>query len=222
MVHNGFRARVRSAFCDPWAPMVSVFGGGVSWALGNPGSTSVIAAGAMFGTAVSVSMLTRQARVTGARQRELVALFDEHVGSLRGVRTDALPAVVQAKADEAVAAADIARPSVLQMASACDALDEAIAAARAVSGRGEHAVESIGRTVGRMKARRSGVLGRLEAATDEVATVYTGLLELSATARTIGMALDDSEVAAVNDSVTLLQMTFAELEVEALAPDPHG
>jgi hypothetical protein len=45
--------------------------------------------------------------------------------------------------------------------------------------------------------------------------VYAGLLELSATARTIGVSVDDTDVGAVNDSVTLLQMTFAELEADA-------
>ena len=53
---------------------------------------------------------------------------------------------------------------------------------------------------------------------DEVATVYAGLLELSATARTMGVSLDDTEVGAVNDAVTLLQMTFAELEADAAEP----
>jgi hypothetical protein len=57
---------------------------------------------------------------------------------------------------------------------------------------------------------------------DEVATVYAGLLELSVTARTMGVSLDDTEVGAVNDAVTLLQMTFAELEVDAASlPDEH-
>jgi hypothetical protein len=45
--------------------------------------------------------------------------------------------------------------------------------------------------------------------------VYAGLLELSATARTIGVSVGDTDVGAVNDSVTLLQMTFAELETDA-------
>ena len=31
----------------------------------------------------------------------------------------------------------------------------------------------------------------------------------------MGVSLDDTEVGAVNDSVTLLQMTFAELEADA-------
>ena len=66
-----------------------------------------------------------------------------------------------------------------------------------------------------MRSRRARLFDTLTAAVDEVATVYAGLLELSATARTMGVSLNDAEVAAVNDSVTLLQMTFAELEADA-------
>jgi hypothetical protein len=50
------------------------------------------------------------------------------------------------------------------------------------------------------------------AAVYEVATVYTGLLELSATARTMGVSLDSTEVIRVNDTSVLLQASFAELE----------
>ncbi len=45
--------------------------------------------------------------------------------------------------------------------------------------------------------------------------MYAGLLELAVTARTMCVSLDDTDVGAVNDSVTLLQMTFAELEADA-------
>jgi hypothetical protein len=121
-----------------------------------------------------------------------------------------------------LAAADNARPYVLQVAAALDALDEAIAAAREVSGQGEHATDAIKRTVGRLQARRTKLFERLTAAVDEVATVYAGLLELSATAHTMGVTLDDTEVSAVNDSVTLLQMTFAELEADAAALPVEG
>jgi hypothetical protein len=101
------------------------------------------------------------------------------------------------------------------MAAAVDALDDAIAAAREVSGQGDHAVESIKKTIARLRSRRATLFERLTAAVDEVATVYAGLLEVSATARTMGVSLDDTEVGAVNDAVTLLQMTFAELEADA-------
>ena len=175
----------------------------------------------MLGTAVTVGALTRswdeppaQLR-PGTRQQGLTKLLDGHVRSLRALQTEALPGVVQTKAEDALAAADAARPSVLQLAAAVDALDEAISAARKVPGQGEHAAESIRKTVGRLKSRRAKLFDRLTAAVDEVATVYAGLLELSATARTMGVSLDDTEVGAVNDSVTLLQMTFAELEADA-------
>ena len=150
----------------------------------------------------------------GTRQHELIDLLDGHVRSLRALQTGTA-GLVQTKAEDALAAADAARPSVLQVAAAMDALDEAISAAREVSGQGEHAAESIKKTVGRLKSRRAKLFDRLTAAVDEVATVYAGLLELSATARTMGVSLDDTEVGAVNDSVTLLQMTFAELEADA-------
>ena len=47
--------------------------------------------------------------------------------------------------------------------------------------------------------------------------VYAGLLELTATTQRLVISLDDSAVSAVVDSVTLLQMTFAELEADAAA-----
>jgi hypothetical protein len=101
------------------------------------------------------------------------------------------------------------------MAAAVDALDEAISATRNVFGQRDHAAESINKMVGRLTARRARLLDRLTAAVDEVATVYAGLLELTVTARTMGVSHDDTDVGAVNDSVTLLQMTFAELEADA-------
>ena len=221
MASKEFRARLLAGVRDPWALLLSTFGGGTVWALGTPVPQSVGAAGVMLGTAAMVGALTRSrdepsSRLrAGTRQEGLINLFDGHVRSLRTLQTEALPVVVQTKAEDALAAADAARPSVLQVAAAVDALDMAISAARKVSGQGEHAAESIKKTVDRLKARRTKLFFRLTAAVDEVATVYAGLLELSATARTMGVALDDTEVGAVNDSVTLLQMTFAELEADA-------
>jgi hypothetical protein len=73
-----------------------------------------------------------------------------------------------------------------------------------------------------LTSRRPNLFDKLTAAVDEVATVYAGLLELSATARTMSVALDDTEVGAVNDSVTLLQMTFAELAADAATLSNEG
>jgi hypothetical protein len=221
MAGNRVGACALASVRDPWALLLSTFGGGAVWAFGASIPQSIGTAGVMLGTAAMVGALTRsreesQAQLRpGTRQRGLINLLDGHVRSLRALRTEALSGVVQTKAEDALAAADAARPSVLQVAAAVDALDDAISAARRLSGQGEHAAESIKMTVGRLKSRRAKLFDRLTAAVDEVATVYAGLLELSATARTMGVSLDDTEVGAVNDSVTLLQMTFAELEADA-------
>ena len=214
--------------CNPWPLLLSSFGGALAWALGTPVPLSVGTAGVMLATAAAVGAFTGSSDDApvqlrrGTRQQELVILLDGHVRSLRVLQSKALPGVVQSQADDALAAADNARPYVLQVAAALDALDEAIAAAREVSGQGEHATDAIKRTVGRLQARRTKLFERLTAAIDEVATVYAGLLELSATAHTMGVTVDDTEVSAVNDSVTLLQMTFAELEADAAALPVEG
>jgi hypothetical protein len=210
MTRNGIGARLVAGTRDPWALLLSVFGGGMAWAFGASVPLSVGTAAVMLGTAATVGALTRPRGDTpeqlrsGTRQQGLVILLDGHVRSLRALQTEALPDVVQTKAEDALAAADAARPSVLQMAAAVDALDDAIAAAREVSGQGDHAVESIKKTMARLRSRRATLFETLTAAVDEVAT-----------ARTMGVSLDDTEVGAVNDAVTLLQMTFAELEADA-------
>jgi hypothetical protein len=221
MAHNGFRARLLASMRDPWTLLLSTFGGATAWAFGASITLSAATTVVMLGTAAAFGAFTRnddeplwQLRA-GTRQHGLINLLDAHVRSLRALQSTALPDAVQPKAEDALAAADAARPSVLQMAAAVDALDEAISAARNVPGQGEHAAESINNTVGRLKSRRTALLDRLTAAVDEVATVYAGLLELSATARTMGVSVDDTDVSAVNDAVTLLQMTFAELEADA-------
>jgi hypothetical protein len=221
MVHNGFRPRLLASMRDPWVLLLSAFEGATTWACGAPIPLAAATAAVTLGTAAAFTALGTKYRKTpaplraGTRQHGLIDLLDGHVRSLRALQNTTLPDVVQPKAQDALAAADAARPSVLQMAAAVDALDEAISAARKVSGQGEHAAESINKTVDRLKARRAKLLDKLTAAVDEVATVYAGLLELAATTRTMGVSIDDTDVGAVNDSVTLLQMTFAELEADA-------
>jgi hypothetical protein len=225
---TGFGTRLTAAVRDPWALLLSMFGGGIAWAFGASIPLSSGTAAVMLGTAVTVGAFTRPRETAsprlrpGTRQHGLVILLDGHVRSLRTLQTEVLPGVVQTKAEDALAAADAARPSVLQMAAAVDALDDAISAALDVSGQGEHAVEAIKKTITRLRSRRSGLFERLTAAVDEVATVYAGLLEVSATARTMGITLEDAEVGAVNDAVTLLQMTFAELEADAARLPSEG
>ena len=228
MTGNRFGPRLLIAARDPWALLLSTFAGGTVWAFGSPLPLSVGTAGVMLGTATVVGAITRarddspaQLR-RGTQQEGLINLLDSHVRSMRLLHKGELPDAVQFKAQDALAAADAARPSVLQVAAAVDALDDAIFAARGVSGQGERAAESIEKSICRLTSRRAKLFDELTAAVDEVATVYAGLLELSATARTMGVALDDTEVGVVNDSVTLLQMTFAELEADAATLSYEG
>jgi hypothetical protein len=228
MADNRFGPSLLVAALDPWALLLSTFAGGTVWAVGSPIPLCVGTAGVMLGTATVVGALTRSrddypARLRrGTQQEGLINLLDSHVRSMRLLQTGKLPEVVQFKAEDALAAADAARPSVLQVAAAVDALDDAILAARGVSGQGARAADSIEKSIGRLRLRRTKLFDKLTATVDEVATVYGGLLELSATARTMGVALDDTEVGTVNDSVTLLQMTFAELEADAATLSHEG
>lgn len=222
--HRG--VRLLTAARDPWALLLATFGGGTAWALGAALPLCAGTAGVMLTTAAVVGALTRApegpARLRpGTPQRGLVDLFDGHLRSLRALHSPALPPVVRAKADDALVATAAARPFVVRMATAVDALDESIAAARDVAGRGVDAAQTIGRTVDRMGSRRVRLLDGLAAAVDDVATVYAGLLELSATARTMGVGFDDTEVGAVNDSITLLRITFAELEADSASLPEH-
>lgn len=174
-------ARLLMSARDPWVVLLSVFGGGVAWALGVSVPSSLVMTVTMLTTAATVGALTRTRGVRpvplrpGTRQQALIHLLDGHVRSLRSLQTPSMPGVVRTKAEEALVAAGAARPYVLRVAAAVDALDDSSSAA----------------------------------------TVYAGLLELSATARTMGVCFDDTDVGSVNDSVTLLQMTFVELQADA-------
>jgi hypothetical protein len=222
MAHNGFRTRMLPSIRDPWVLLLSAFDGATTWACGAPVPLAAAVAAVTLGTGAAFTALGTKYRKTpaptlrvGTRQHGLIELLDGHVRSLRALQRNGLPVVAQPKAQDALGAADAARSSVLKMAGAVDTLDEAISAARKVSGQGEHAAETINKTVGRLKERRAKLLGKLTAAADEVATVYAGLLEVSATALTMDVSLDDGDLGAINDSVTVLQMTLAELEADA-------
>ena len=214
-------SRVLESARNPWVAMLYAFGGGILWALDMSVSQVLAGATVLWVTSAAVGALTRsRARQVaspccGVRQRELVEQFDDHVRALRTLDGYGLPEVVRTKAAEALVAADSVRPTVWQLAVATDVVDDAIATAGALRAQGPLALSSIGTTVGRLRTRRDGLLERLATAVDEIATVYAGLLELSATASTIGLGVQDREISAVNDSITLLHMTFAELEVQA-------
>lgn len=218
MVHNRFRARLLAGMRDPWVVLLSASEGAVAWAWGVPAVLAVVIATVTSSTAAVFIAFGGGRKESPAplrdetRQRELIALLDHHLCSLRALRRRQMPDIVRARVEDAMAAADRARPSVARIAAAVDTLDETISAAGEVSSRGAAAAASIKMTVERLTVRRSELLGRLATAVDEVAAVYAGLLELAATTGTVVAAPDTSDVSMVNHSVTALRMTLAELE----------
>lgn len=213
-------SRLFTVVREPWTLLATGFGGGVVWAAGGPIAVAATVASVVYVCAVTVSVFADPPGSAtdlrpGTRQHELIGLLDSHLCALQTLRTGDPPELIVAQADRALTAARGAQPSVLRLAMAVDALDEAITSARAVAGQREHATSSIRLTVGRLRTRRTALLDRLAGAVDEVATVYAGLLELSATARTMGVEPADGDIATVNESVTLLRMTFAELDADA-------
>src|SRR5690348_7599074 len=117
MAAKRFRMRTAAGAHDPWVLLLTAFGGAAAWAFGLSVPQSAGAAGTTFGAAVVVSALTRPQDDTsalprpGSGQRDLINLLDDHVHSLRILRSKPLPDLVQTKADDALAAADAARPS---------------------------------------------------------------------------------------------------------------
>ena len=59
MARNGIGARLLAGARDPWALLLSVFGGGMAWAFGAPVPLSVGTAAVMLGTAATVGAFTR-------------------------------------------------------------------------------------------------------------------------------------------------------------------
>src|SRR4029078_9835499 len=131
MARSGFGARLGRGMCNPWALLLSTFGGALAWALGTPVPLSVGTAVVMLATAAAVGAFTGSSDDApvqlrrGTRQQELVILLDGHVRSLRALQSKALPGVVQSQTEGALAAADNARPYVVQGAAALEALDGA-------------------------------------------------------------------------------------------------
>lgn len=213
---------------EPWTLLLSGLGGGLAWAAGAPILGAGVVTVGMLGAAAGVAALTsRSAKGGEPRPRDgtvqagLIDDLDRCLADLRTLRADDLPDAVETSTVEALTAADGARRSALRVAVAADTLDAAIERAQSLAGRVSGS-GSVRDTVDRMSRRRDALLVRLRAAVDEVAELYARLLELTATVNTLDVGGDVSDIGRVNDSITALQDTFAELEAEVarVAPPP--
>ena len=109
MAHNRFRGRLLTGMRDPWALLLSTFGGATAWAFGTAIPLAVTTTAMMLGVAAIVGALTRSRDETsaslraGTPQQGLINLLDGHVRSLRTLRSKALPDVVRPRAEAALA-----------------------------------------------------------------------------------------------------------------------
>jgi hypothetical protein len=174
----------------------------------------------MLVTAATVSALSgRKAPVVEKKlrgrseQAALVAALDGYLRDLRDLEKAQLPEEVKSSAIEALVAADGARAAAVKVAQAIDSLDLAIDRATGVAA--HRVTDGTKSAVERMKTRRRTLLEKLNANVDEVAEVYTRLLELSATVGTMGLGENGAaDVEAVNASMESLSQAFAELAGE--------
>src|SRR5690349_10466169 len=94
-----------SGMREPWAVLVSVFGGAMAWALGCSAPLAAAIATVMLGTTMVGGMARRRGALrVGTQQHGLIMLFDGHVRSMRKLRGRASPDVVRFQADSALAA----------------------------------------------------------------------------------------------------------------------
>jgi hypothetical protein len=147
----------------------------------------------------------------GTEQEALVVNLGRYVEDLRTLRASHQPDVVVDPAIEAVVATEHAHRTAVRVAAAVDGLDVALSRSGGPSGSGE-----VRDAVRRMEVRRTALLGKLRGTVDEVAEVYTKLLEMSAAVSALDVdAGATEEVAKVNDSLDTLRQSLSELEAQA-------
>ena len=220
----GFWNRVGSSATDPWLGLTSAFGGGLAWAVGL-GPWGLAIAGGMYAAGAVVGGLFKDKEEgpqepplpqlqKGTEQAQLVGNLAKYIADLRTLREGPKPDALVDPSIEALVAAENAYGAAVRVAAAVDGLDVALWR----SG-GPTDNQQVREAVKRMADRRTALLDKLRGTVDEVAEVYTELLELSAAVSSldVGVGAND-EVAKVNRSLDSLRSTLAELETQAHRP----
>ncbi len=238
----GFGKLVAEAAKDPALLVSSGVGGGLTWALapvligvGGP-------VGAVVGAAVGATMLGVGAVVgalrgdgqeewgtdeaepgdvrlrPGTPQAEMVRALRGYLTDLRELRASPLPDSVLDQAIAALVAAEGAEETAIQVAVAVDGLDDALQRSRRPPGQEPRGGALA--AVQRMAERRHALLTKLQHGVDDVAEVYTELLELRANVAALDVGEGDDELAQVSASLDQLRGSLAELEQERRALPP--
>ncbi|HSV40090.1 MAG TPA: hypothetical protein VLI04_15125 [Nocardioidaceae bacterium] len=219
-----FFNRAGSAAADPWLGLTSVFGGGVAWAVGM-GPWGLAIAGGMFAAgAVIGGVLGGKDEEDseeeglpelhkGTEQAKLVETMDRYINDLRRLRSGPKPDAVVDPSIEALVATENAYPNAVRVAAAIDGLDVALSRAGGPSNNQE-----VRASVQRMADRRVALLDKLQLTVDEVAEVYTKLLEMSAAVSSMDLTIGATkDVEQVNASLDSLRTSLADLETQAQA-----
>ena len=223
-----FLNRAGKSATDPWLGLTSAFVGGAAWAAG------IVAAGPAVG--VAAGMLAVGALIgglmkdkeeegvakepplpelhKGTEQAQLVATLNQYLHDLRTLREGPKPDAVVDPSIEALVATENAYGAAHRVAAAIDGLDTAIYRSGPPT-----LNQQVRDAVQRMIDRRTALLGKLRGTVDEVAEVYTKLLEMSATVSSLDVGIGaTAEVEKVNASLDSLRTSLAELESQAKRP----
>ena len=147
----------------------------------------------------------------GTEQAKLVEHLDRYISDLRNLRKGPKPDAVVDPSIEALVATENAYPNAVRVAAAIDGLDIALSRTGGIN-----ATQEVRASVQRMADRRKALLDKLRGTLDEVAEVYTKLLEMSAAVSTMDLQIGETQdVERVNASLDSLRTTLAELETQA-------
>lgn len=148
----------------------------------------------------------------GTEQAQLVDLLDRYIRDLRNLRSGPKPDAVVDPSIEALVAAEGGYGTAVRVAAAVDGLDTALTRSTSTPSSSTEVREA----VQRMANRRAALLEKLRTMVDEVAEVYTKLLEMSAAVSSLDVTMGATEdVEKVNSSLDSLRHTLAELETQA-------
>jgi hypothetical protein len=229
-------ARVVSVLRDPWVLLTCGIGAGVGWAVQLPLGAALVVGAGMLAVAGAVNALSGDgsdyvgAGAPAVRRGTVQAMLVDRLASAAERLAEMVPSfagtalgssVVEA-ATGAAAAVDSAR----RLASAIDAIDNALEATtstlRADSGWSSRSRESRSEreaVVKRLQSRRDLLLSRIESAYLGAEEVRAKLLEVSAAMQTPSLdPAADSGLAEVSQNLETLRQGLAELESAAAAP----
>jgi hypothetical protein len=223
---------------EPWALLVSAFGGGVAWAVQLPfPAVAAVGVGMLGAAGVARALTTEGSDYVGAAplpelaggtpQADLVRRLIKVANQLNRMIPTFAGTTLGGSVVEAATGASSAVESAQRLAGAVDGIDEALAGMRgdyhsALSAQARESAQERQAVIGRLHERRSRLLARLEAAYLGAEEVRVRLLEVSATLQSPDVdPAADSGLAQVSAELDHLRRGVEELESTAARELPR-